>query len=116
MHYSAAAYLGTRPTFDDGAPVLEVFLFEFDGDLYGHEIEVEFIDFIRPDRRFDNAQALQAQMDKERASARKPRPGASSAIDCPGQGVRDAARPRARSSASPATQPPIAPDSVPLVH
>lgn len=71
MHYSAAAYLGTRPTFDDGAPVLEVFLFEFDGDLYGHEIEVEFIEFIRPDRRFDNAQDLQAQMDKDCAQARE---------------------------------------------
>ncbi len=52
-HHDGAAYLGTRPTFDDGAPVLEVFLLDFDGDLYGREIEVEFIDFIRGDRRFD---------------------------------------------------------------
>ena len=56
--HAGAAYLGTRPTFDDGAPVLEVFLFDFDGDLYGREIEVEFIDFIRPDRRFDDAACL----------------------------------------------------------
>ena len=33
--HDAAAYLGTRPTYDDGMPVLEVFLFDFDGDLYG---------------------------------------------------------------------------------
>ncbi|MGE0854308.1 MAG: bifunctional riboflavin kinase/FAD synthetase [Hyphomicrobiaceae bacterium] len=68
--FSAVAYLGTRPTFDDGAAILEVFLFDFEGDLYGREIAVEFIDYIRPDRRFDNAAALQAQMDKDCASAR----------------------------------------------
>lgn len=60
-----AAYLGTRPTFDDGKPVLEVFLFDFDGDLYGREIEVEFIDFIRPDRRFDTIEALKEQMARD---------------------------------------------------
>ena len=69
--HSAAAYLGTRPTFDDGAPVLEVFLFDFDGDLYGRDIEVEFIDFIRPDRRFDAIEALQTQMAEDCARARK---------------------------------------------
>ena len=36
--HDAAAYLGTRPTFDDGMPVLEVFLFDFTGDLYGRDI------------------------------------------------------------------------------
>jgi len=70
-HYAGAAYLGTRPTFDDGAAILETFLFEFDGDLYGREIEVEFIDFIRPDRRFDSAHALQAQMDQDCSRARE---------------------------------------------
>jgi riboflavin kinase/FMN adenylyltransferase len=65
----AAAYLGTRPTFDDGAPLLEVFLLDFHGDLYGREMAVEFVDHIRPDRRFDSAEALKAQMeiDCERA-------------------------------------------------
>ena len=69
--HAGAAYLGTRPTFDDGAPVLEVFLFDFHGDLYGREIEVEFIDFIRPDRRFDDAASLQAQMDRDCDRARE---------------------------------------------
>jgi riboflavin kinase / FMN adenylyltransferase len=69
--HAGAAYLGTRPTFDDGAPILEVFLFDFDGDLYGREIEVEFIDFIRPDRRFDAAASLQAQMDRDCERARE---------------------------------------------
>jgi riboflavin kinase/FMN adenylyltransferase len=60
--HDGAAYLGTRPTYDDGMPVLEVFLLDFDGDLYGREIEVEFVDFIRPDRKFDTSEALIAQM------------------------------------------------------
>ena len=68
--YDGAAYLGTRPTFDDGAPVLEVFLLDFDGDLYGREIEVEFLDFIRGDLRFIDIEELKAQMAKDCARAR----------------------------------------------
>jgi riboflavin kinase/FMN adenylyltransferase len=69
--HQAAAYLGMRPTFDDGAPMLEVFLLDFDGDLYGRAIAVEFIDHIRGDRRFAGVDALKAQMaqDCERARA-----------------------------------------------
>jgi riboflavin kinase/FMN adenylyltransferase len=69
--YDGAAYLGTRPTYDDGMPVLEVFLFGFDGDLYGCEIEVEFIDFVRADRKFDASEALIAQMQADCARARE---------------------------------------------
>jgi riboflavin kinase/FMN adenylyltransferase len=68
--HDGAAYLGTRPTYDDGMPVLEVFLFDFDGDLYGRQIEVEFIDFIRADRKFDSSAALIAQMQADVARAR----------------------------------------------
>jgi riboflavin kinase / FMN adenylyltransferase len=68
--HDGAAYLGTRPTFDDGKPVLETFLFDFDGDLYGRTIAVEFIDFLRGDRKFDSADELVAQMDKDVAKAR----------------------------------------------
>ena len=65
-----AAYLGTRPTFDDGAPVLEVFLLDFDGDLYGRDIAVEFIAHIRDDLRFDGIEALKAQMQADCDRAR----------------------------------------------
>lgn len=67
--YDGAAYLGTRPTYDDGKPVLEVFMFDFDGDLYGREIAVEFIDFVRADRKFDSSEALIAQMQQDCARA-----------------------------------------------
>jgi riboflavin kinase / FMN adenylyltransferase len=69
--HPGAAYLGTRPTFDDGAPLLEVFLFDFHGDLYGREISVDFIDHIRADRRFESVEALTAQMQRDCERARQ---------------------------------------------
>jgi riboflavin kinase / FMN adenylyltransferase len=68
--HDAAAYLGTRPTFDDGKPVLEVFLFDFDSDLYGKTMSVEFVGFVRDDRKFDSAEELVAQMEIDVAHAR----------------------------------------------
>ena len=68
--HPAAAYLGTRPTFDDGAPVLEVFLLDFDDNLYGRQIAVDFIDHIRGDRRFDSIDDLKAQMQHDCDRAR----------------------------------------------
>jgi riboflavin kinase/FMN adenylyltransferase len=66
-----AAYLGTRPTFDNGPPVLEVFLLDFDGNLYGREIEIAFVDFIRGDRRFDGMEALTVQIAADCQKARE---------------------------------------------
>lgn len=71
LAFDAAAYLGTRPTFDDGMPILEVFLFDFNGDLYGREIEVEFIDFVRGDRKFRSAEELVAQMHNDIGKAKE---------------------------------------------
>lgn len=67
--HDGAAYIGTRPTYDNGMPVLEVFLFGFDGDLYGRPIEVEFIDFVREDRKFASSKELVAQMQVDCARA-----------------------------------------------
>ena len=69
--HDGAAYLGTRPTFDGGKPKLEAFLFDFDGNLYGREIAVELIGYIRGDRRFADAEAVKAQMDADCAEARR---------------------------------------------
>lgn len=68
--HDGAAYLGTRPTFDNGDVVLETFLLDFDGNLYGKTIELEFISLIRPDRKFGSTEDLVAQMDKDVAKAR----------------------------------------------
>jgi riboflavin kinase/FMN adenylyltransferase len=65
-----AAYLGTRPTFDAGLPLLEIFLFDFEGDLYGKTLEVEFIDFIRNDLKFRSMEALAVQIADDCAKAK----------------------------------------------
>jgi riboflavin kinase / FMN adenylyltransferase len=69
--HDGAAYLGTRPTFDNGAPVLETFLLDFDGDLYGKRIAIEFIAHIRGDQKFDGMPELIAQMDRDVAEVRR---------------------------------------------
>ena len=69
--FDGAAYNGRRPTFDNGLARLEAFLFDFNESLYGHQIDVELIDFIRPDEAFDSAEALVAQMDDDCAAARE---------------------------------------------
>ena len=66
-----AAYLGTRPTFDAGLPLLETFLFDFDGDLYGKTMDVEFIAFVREDAKFRDAGTLTAQMAADVAKAKQ---------------------------------------------
>lgn len=67
------ASLGTRPTVDADAvePLLEVHVFDFDGDLYGRYIEVEFIDKLREERRFPDLDALCRQMELDAAEARR---------------------------------------------
>ena len=59
---SAAAYIGTRPTFASKHRFLEVHLLDFAGDLYGRELMVEIIKFIRPDQAFGDVAALVSQM------------------------------------------------------
>jgi riboflavin kinase/FMN adenylyltransferase len=56
--------------FDNGAPLLEVFLFDFDGDLYGRTIDVAFIDWIRPEETFASLDELKRVMDADSARAR----------------------------------------------
>jgi riboflavin kinase/FMN adenylyltransferase len=69
--WAGAGYFGDRPTFDTGRTFLEVYLIGFEGDLYGRELLVEFIDLIRPDRRFDSIAALVSQMNDDCAEALK---------------------------------------------
>jgi riboflavin kinase / FMN adenylyltransferase len=64
------ASFGRRPTFDNGAPLLEIFLFDFKGDLYGESLDVAFIDFIREELKFSSVEALVRQMDDDSARAR----------------------------------------------
>jgi len=68
--HDAVASFGRRPQFDNGAPLLEVFLFDFSGDLYGQEITVEFAGFLRDEAKFEGVDALIAQMNRDSEQAR----------------------------------------------
>ena len=63
--WRGAGYVGRRPTFDKEEVVLEVFLFDHSGDLYGRELMVEFVEFIRGDQKFDTVDELMRQMDED---------------------------------------------------
>ena len=69
--HPGVASFGVRPTVDNGPPLLEVHLLDFEGDLYGQEMLVEFVERIREERRFESLDSLVAEMhrDKERARA-----------------------------------------------
>jgi riboflavin kinase/FMN adenylyltransferase len=69
-HYDGVASFGRRPTFDNGAVLLEVFLFDYAGDLYGAALDVAFIGWIRPEMKFDNADDLVRRMNQDSSQAR----------------------------------------------
>jgi riboflavin kinase/FMN adenylyltransferase len=68
--YPGVASFGVRPTVGNGPPILEVHLLDFEGDLYGREMEVEFIERIREERKFDSLSSLVDEMERDKQQAR----------------------------------------------
>ena len=68
--YHGAASLGTRPMFQGEVPNLETFIFDFSGDLYGTDLSVGLVEYLRPEETFDSLEAFIAQMDADCALAR----------------------------------------------
>jgi riboflavin kinase/FMN adenylyltransferase len=69
---AAAVSIGVRPTFDTGrGELIEAYLLDFDGDLYGQELCLEFVERLRGERRFDTAEALVEQMHRDVARTRE---------------------------------------------
>lgn len=68
--HMGAASLGVRPMFGENRPNLETFLFDFKGDLYGQHLSIAFVDFLRPELKFDGLEALITQMDADCTKAR----------------------------------------------
>jgi riboflavin kinase/FMN adenylyltransferase len=64
------ASVGTRPTFDLVKPLLEVHLFDFDRDIYGEYIHVDFVEHLRDEEKFGSIDELVAQMNKDAENAR----------------------------------------------
>ena len=60
--YGGAASLGVRPMFGVNTPNLETFLFDFKGDLYGQHLSIAFVEYLRPELKFDGLPALMTQM------------------------------------------------------
>lgn len=70
--YKGIANVGVRPTFDDGGKVVcEAFIFDFEGDLYGQEIEVAFLHFLREEKSFDTVEKLACQIHSDIDSAKQ---------------------------------------------
>ena len=70
QRYRGAANLGIRPSFVPPKELLEPFLFDFSGDLYGRTLDVALHAFLRPERKFDTLDALTAQMERDCEEAR----------------------------------------------
>jgi riboflavin kinase/FMN adenylyltransferase len=68
--YGGVASYGRRPTFDNGAALFEVYLFDFKGDLYGKTLRVHVVSYLRGEAKFDSAEALITQMDRDSEEAR----------------------------------------------
>jgi riboflavin kinase / FMN adenylyltransferase len=68
--YHAAGYVGSSPTFGPGTPALEAYLLDFAGNLYGEDVELEFIAKLRGDRAFPDGEALARQMREDCEAAR----------------------------------------------
>ena len=69
--WPSVSSFGTRPTVDGVEPLLEAHLFDFDGDLYGRRIEVEFVARLRDEAKFPDLPTLVAQMHRDAAEARR---------------------------------------------
>lgn len=68
---AAAVSIGVRPTFGDGLePLAEIHVVDFEGDLYGQQLSVELLEYLRPERRFDTVEALKDQIARDVAATR----------------------------------------------
>ena len=60
--HRAAINVGVRPTFQGGGLVVEAFILDFKGDIYGREMIVEFVEYLRPEKKFEDIAALSRAM------------------------------------------------------
>ena len=67
----AALAVGNRPTIDGKNELLEVFLFDFNEDIYGKQVKISLIKFIRPEKKFDSLNNMVDEMKVDSETARK---------------------------------------------
>ena len=68
--WPAMLNIGFRPTFQGNARTIEAHLLDFDRDIYFHELSLQFVDFLRPEKRFDSPDSLARQLDSDRNRVR----------------------------------------------
>ena len=68
--HPGVASLGRRPTVNGRSDLLEVHLFDYGGDLYGAHLDVEFVEYLRPEARFDDLDAMTRQMHEDARQAK----------------------------------------------
>ena len=68
--YMAATSIGVRPTFQEAERAIEAFILDFEGDLYGKDVRLEFVRRLRDEVSFETVHALQAQVDKDVSETR----------------------------------------------
>lgn len=70
QRYPSVTNIGRRPTFDDGAPSVEAFLFDFDADIYGSELRIELVKMLRGEQKFSGVEQLKSQIQRDVEAAR----------------------------------------------
>ena len=71
MNYPAVTNVGTRPTVEGTNVTVEPWILDFEGDLYGKELTLEFYKFLRPERKFPSLEELREEIRKNAAETRK---------------------------------------------
>jgi len=61
---------GRHPTAPEGPPTIEAHILGFSGDIYGCRVEMEYLEFLRPERKFPSLDALRAQLDEDLRAAK----------------------------------------------
>jgi riboflavin kinase/FMN adenylyltransferase len=69
--YKSVTNIGRRPTFDNGERTVEVYIMDFEGDIYGKEVRIDVLTRLRGEERFSDPQALADQIRKDVAAARE---------------------------------------------
>ncbi len=69
--YPSMTNVGSKPTFNDDTPSIETYIFDFDADLYGKEIQIDFIERTRDIRKFANTQELQNRLQLDEREIRE---------------------------------------------
>ncbi len=71
-HHTGMLYIGHRPTLDDGlSRTIEVNIFDLSANLYAQRLRLEFVQYVRPDKRFDSLDELQGQIAQDEETIRR---------------------------------------------